>query len=366
MYQYSLYIMRQLGWSTLVVSLSLTSIVWLTQALRFVDFIVNRGVSVLTFMHLTLLLIPSLLLVVLPFSLFVSALFVYNRLLSDSELVVMSSSGLSHWQLARPALQVAAITGLLCYAISLYLLPVTYREFKDMQNFLRDNYASLLLQEGVFNSPVEGLTVFLRERNPNGTLRGILVHDNRDPQKAVTMMAQEGKLVKGPQGTHYFILKNGNRQEMNKGKLSVLNFESYPVDISFYTAGRKQRQRKPEEMFVFELFDMAQQDPARALPLEAEAHHRITWPLYCVSLTLLAVMMLLTGEFNRRGKWQRIIIAVMLALFVVSLAISLQNLAARYSMLFPSMYALVLAVGIFSAWRLIAEPHMVPARGGES
>lgn len=362
MQRYSVYIMKQLGWSTLIVALSLTSIVWLTQALRFVDFIVNRGVSVLTFLHLTLLLVPSLLLIVLPFALFVSVLFVYNRLLGESELVVMSSSGLSHWQLARPAFQVAACVSLLCYVISLYLLPVTYREFKEMQTFLRDNYASLLLQEGVFNSPVEGLTVFLRERHANGTLRGILVHDNRDPEKAVTMMAQEGKLVKSPEGPHYFILKQGNRQEMNKGRLSVLNFDSYPVDISFYTARQDRRKRKPEEMFVGELFSAEETDPARQTQLQAEAHHRLSWPLYSISLGLFAVMMLLTGEFNRRGKWQRITAASLSALAIVALAIGLQNMATKQMALFPSIYALVLMVGAFSAWRLVAEPRMAPLK----
>lgn len=358
MQRYSLYIMRQLGEATLIIAFSLTSIVWLTQALRFVDFIVNRGVSVLTFLHLTLLMVPSLLLIVLPFALFVSALFVYNRLLSDSEMVVMSACGLSHWQLARPALQMGMVVALICYGISLYLLPVTYREFKDMQSFLRDNYASLLLQEGVFNSPVEGLTVFLRERNQSGTLRGILVHDHRDPEKAITMMAQEGKLVKGPEGTHYFILSHGNRQEMNHGRLSVLNFESYPVDLSFYTSGRKQRERKPEELFLGELLAGDSLDPVHHLRLQAEAHHRLVWPLYAVCLPLLAVMMLLTGEFNRRGKWQRVAGAVTIALALIAAAISLQNSAAQHSLLFGAMYVLVLSVMAMTIWRLVAEPRM--------
>src|SRR5436305_143800 len=108
MYHYSKYIARHLVHSTLLITFSLTSIVWLTQALRFIDFIVNQGVSIMVFLKLTILLVPALILMVLPPALFCAVLFVYTRLKADSELVVMQAAGLSRLRLAWPALQVAA------------------------------------------------------------------------------------------------------------------------------------------------------------------------------------------------------------------------------------------------------------------
>src|ERR1700683_4222371 len=108
MYHYSKYIVKNLVHSTLLITFSLTSIVWLTQALRFIDFIVNQGVSIAIFLKPTGLLIPSLVLMILPTALFCSVLFVYNKLKSDSELVVLQAAGLSRWRLSIPALQVAA------------------------------------------------------------------------------------------------------------------------------------------------------------------------------------------------------------------------------------------------------------------
>src|SRR5690606_35501108 len=106
-------------------------------------------------------MLPSLLGFLLPVALAISALYTYHKLLADSELVVLKSAGLGRWQLARPAVCFAVGIVLLAYVISLYLLPVSYRQYKDMQAFPRDNYASLLMQDGVFNSPVDGLTVFI-------------------------------------------------------------------------------------------------------------------------------------------------------------------------------------------------------------
>ena len=148
--QLTRYISTQLATALLIIALSLTAIVWLTQALRFIDFIVNRGVSAFTFVKMTGLMIPSLLFVVLPLAVFISVLFVYHRLSQDSELVVLRAAGQSRRQLARPVWLVAGIAMLFSYFVSFYLMPVTYHKFKEMQSFLRDNYASLLLQEEVY------------------------------------------------------------------------------------------------------------------------------------------------------------------------------------------------------------------------
>ena len=354
MYNYSKYIIRHLVHSTLLITFSLTSIVWLTQALRFIDFIVNQGVSIMVFLQLTLLLVPSLVLMILPPALFCSVLFVYNKLKVDSELIVMQAAGLSRWRLSIPALQVGAFITLLAYVIALYLQPVSYSRFRDMQSFLRNNYVSLLLQEGVFSNPVNGLTVFIRERSKNGILHGILVHDNRIAAAPVTMMAEEAKLVETPEGPR-FLLVNGNRQEMRSGKLSFLTFKNYTMDISLYTHSIGTRPPDVQELFVDQLlaFDpkLTQKENQKRF---AEGQQRLLWPAYSLCLTLLALSVVLSGEFNRRGHWKRIALAVVLCVFVVFSAISLRGLMANY----PAMVAVAYLNLLFpalGAWWVLSD-----------
>lgn len=362
MYRYSNYIARHLIHSTLLITFSLTSIVWLTQALRFIDFIVNQGVSIMIFLRLTLLLIPSLVLMILPPALFCSVLFVYNKLKTDSELIVMQAAGLSKWRLAMPALQVAAGVTLLGYAIALYIQPVSYGKFRDMQSYLRNNYASILLQEGVFNSPVEGLTVFIRERDRNGTLHGILVHDNRDLKTSVTMMAEEGRLVETAQGPR-FLLMSGNRQEMNNGKLSLLNFENYTMDISLYTQSMKDRPTDTQEMYLHQLLTYDDKiTPTENLKRFAEGHQRIIWPVYALCLTLVGLSVLLSGEFNRRGQWKRITLAVILGTVVMFAAVGLRGMMATYPLMILVAYFNVLLPMVVAWWVLgdhVPERKMV-------
>lgn len=342
MYQYSKYIVRHLTHSTLLITFSLTSIVWLTQALRFIDFIVNQGVSIAVFVKLTVLLVPSLVLMILPPALFCAVLFTYNKLKMDSELIIMQAVGLSKWRLAQPALQLAAVATLIGYILGLYLLPVSYREFKEMQSFLRNNYVSILLQEGVFSNPVEGLTVFTREREKDGTMRGILVQDNREREAPVTMMAEEGKLVQTPQGPR-FLLTQGNRQEMRKGSLSFLDFENYTLDISLYASQARTRIIDPQELFIADLFRhdpaLSKQDNAKRY---AEGHQRLLWPLYALTLTIVGLAVQLSGEFNRRAGWQRIAVATGLGVLLLFAGVGLRGAMALQPLMIPVAYANVL------------------------
>lgn len=120
----NLYIFRQIGVSVVFLAFAITCAIWLTQSLRYVDYIVNRGLSLGTFFFFTMLLMPSLLVIILPMALFISVLFIYNRMATDRELIVMRAAGLSPMQLSSPAMWMATVVMLAGYAFNLYLLPV--------------------------------------------------------------------------------------------------------------------------------------------------------------------------------------------------------------------------------------------------
>lgn len=357
--RYNHYMISLLVWPTLLVTVSLTSIVWLTQALRFIDFIVNRGLSIGSFLYLTALLIPSLLLLILPIALFVAVVFAYNKLASDSELVVMKAAGLSPIQLVKPVVVVGAVVMCMCYVMSLYLMPLTKRQFKEAQTFLRDNYASVLLQEEVFNTPVDGLTVFIRQREDDGTLSGILVHDSRIIGQTTTMMAEKAQLMQSPTGPQFYLIK-GQRQEKRNGTVTWLDFDSYSIDLSFYTKQAKARVIGQEELFLGDLLNPKGVSASRANKYKAEAHQRLTWPLYGLLLPLVAATVLLRGEFNRRGQWKIITSLCFAAVVLVVLVFGLNNFVARFPHLTPVVYAYVMSVMVWILVMLVRTKPIAP------
>src|SRR5580698_8074619 len=131
--QLNRYILRQCIGVMLFVTGALTAAVWVAQLLRLVDLIVNRGLSAEVFLYLALLILPRFIDIVLPIGAFIAVLFVFNRLTTESELVVMRAAGISPLGLAKPVLELGVIAWVILMTLSLYFLPASNREFKDLQ-----------------------------------------------------------------------------------------------------------------------------------------------------------------------------------------------------------------------------------------
>lgn len=342
---YFRYLLRQVVGPSLVIGASFTAIIWLTQSLRFIDLIINKGLSVGVFLYLTVLLLPSLLTVILPVAVLAGVLYAYHRLAVDSELVVLRAAGLGNLQIAAPALALAAMVAVVGYTTTLYLMPAGFRAFKDLQFEIRHSYASVLIQEGVFNTPIDGLTVYVRERGSAGELRGILVHDERDPSQPATMMAERGALVNTEEGPR-FVLFSGNRQEIDKtaGNLSMLYFDRYSFDFTSPGTASGTRTREAKERYPHELlFPEEGLQPRQHRELLAEFHQRMVGPLNAIVFTVIACAALLFGETNRRGHGSRILIAVGVTMIVQTVSLALVSLTVSVPAAAILLYLLVSA-----------------------
>jgi lipopolysaccharide export system permease protein len=339
------YMFRQLTWWTIVVAVSLTCIVWLTQSLRFVEMIVNTGLSATTFITFTLLLLPSFLSLIGPIAVFAAVMFTYTKMLNDSEIVVLRASGMSPLKIGRPALVLSTLVMVLGYVNSIYLMPSTFREFKDLQREFRSELSSLFLQEGVFNPVVAGITVFIRERSEGGELYGIIIHDEREPDKPITMMAEKGAIVSSEKGPRVLMV-NGNRQEVraDDGRLSLLYFDRYTFDLSALNKSNLALWREPRERFLHELFfpsDRAD-DLYNFYKLRMEGIFRLSSPLLYLSFTAIALALLLGGDFNRRGQFLRILTAVCVVTAIQVAVIASKSLGEKVPEVEAVMYGVPL------------------------
>ncbi|MGI9510442.1 MAG: LPS export ABC transporter permease LptF [Geminicoccaceae bacterium] len=355
---YLRYLVWQLILPALIATLAFSGAVWLSQSLRFVDLIVNKGLPLTTFLYLTALLFPSLLLVVMPIALFCGVLFAYHRLTIESELLVMQAIGLSKLQLAAPGLILGLVVSSIGYVNSLYAMPAAFRSFKDLQYELSRDFSHLLLQPGVFNTPIPDLTVYVREATEEGSLAGIVVHDERVRKLPVTMMAEEGILVQSDSGP-LFVLENGNRQEMDltdpeARRLSVLHFDSYTLDLAATASAPEDRNRKPKELFIHELFDPAGPDLSeeRRRELRVEGHKRLTWPLNAFVFALVGITILLTRKHDRRGPWRGMLLAVVSVIVIQSLSTAAASIAERTPPLLPVLYLVPIVPIVVCAWFL--------------
>jgi lipopolysaccharide export system permease protein len=372
------YIFRQLALGLLAVSVGLAALVWLTQSLRFIELVLDRGLSFLVFIELTGLLLPGFFAVILPITTFLVALFVYVRLAADRELVVMRAAGLSQWRLARPAIALALLSMVACYVLNLVVVPETQAAFRAWQFEIRNQLAAILVQEGVFSSVGDDLTVYARLRDRDGTLRGILIHDARERGAPVTILAEAGRITPGPSGPRV-TLENGQRQQVERvappqgappgtpptTRLSVLTFSENSVDLARTSRGEENRYRNAQERSLDELLNP---DPAERIPdrdlrrFRAEAHNRLASPLSALGFALVAMATALTGQFRRHGGGFRLFTGIAVVVGLLAAGLMAGNLAARQNAMIPLIWLNAVLPGLVAAWVLSGTPGL-PQRG---
>ncbi|HXE15945.1 MAG TPA: LPS export ABC transporter permease LptF [Stellaceae bacterium] len=354
MSQLTRYILRQTLGTTLVVALVFTAAVWLVESLRLIDLIVNRGLSLGLFLYLALLILPRFIDAVLPIAVFIAVLFTYNRLISESEMIVMRSAGVSQIALARPAFFASVAGMLVLMAMSVFFLPASNRAFKDLQFRIRNKVASVLLLEGAFNTVSDNVTIYVRARDTEGDLSGIVIYDSRDKAKPMTIVAEHGAFVETKQGPR-LVMAKGSRQIFDNatGHLSVLSFDRYTLDLDRYRETVGIRDRQPEELYLHELFvpRPGESSLARQARL-VELNFRLINPLSALALGAIPLIFLLTGEFNRRGQLFRVLQAVGFAFLFEALDVGFKNMAVRNVAAIALLYLNVLLPIAIAAWLL--------------
>lgn len=330
----------------------LTGIIWLTQALKMLDLLITQGQSLGTFFELSVLALPSAVNTVLPIALFVALLYSLNKLISDSELVVIFSAGISRWSVAWPVMILVSLTMALVLVLNLYLMPAGMRELRERLFQIRGDIATSLIREGAFTNPVSGLTVYVRSRTPNGGIRGILVHDERVPGKAVTYMAETGEMVRTDDGPR-LVMYNGNIERVSEptgpkqSPVSLLYFDKYTYDLSQYSTSHTVTEYESRERFLPELFNPASNDlygQQFKIRLRAEGHDRLVATLYPLMFAMIALACLLPAPFNRRGYTLRIAMGAAAAIVARLVGFGLINLAAMQPTATALIYLLPLAV----------------------
>ncbi|MGQ9370826.1 LPS export ABC transporter permease LptF [Azospirillum sp. A39] len=350
------YLFRNLLAATLYSTAGLTVTIWLSQSLRLIEIVVEAGAPLRLFLWLLLLTVPTFLGIVLPIALVGAILFTYNRLTQDSELVVMRAAGVGPVALARPALVLAAGVMAVVYTLNLWVTPAAHRELVRMEYTVRSDYSQLLVREGVFNDVGDQVSVYVRERDSEGNLHGVLIHDARDPERPVTVIGARAVMVQGEAGAR-FVVFDGNRQELERatGKLSQLFFERYAVDLKVLTDAAHDRLPDVRERSTADLVDPPP-DLASNIQvlheLRAELHHRLSSPLLSLGFALVALASLLSGEFNRRGQSGRVTVAVLLVVLLQSAELALNSLASKMPVFIPSMYALPVLIVLPALWVL--------------
>ncbi|MCY4334868.1 MAG: LPS export ABC transporter permease LptF [Litoreibacter sp.] len=315
-------------------SLVLVSVYWINRAISLFDQLISDGQTALVFIEFTLLALPYVIMVVLPISAFVAAVYVTNRLTSESEMVVLQTAGASTLRIGRGVFYFGAIVALLVGILAHILVPAARTELAVRSAEVGQDITARFLKEGQFIHPASGITVYIREINENGEMLELFLEDERDRSAIVTYTAEKALLVRAETGPR-LVMFDGMAQTLRSstGNLTTVEFQDFAYDIGALIKTGGTRLRDMRELPTRVLLNPTPEDVATAageLPdFLYEGHDRFARSLLAIVVPLMGFAALMTGGFSRFGVWRQVIIAVVLIIFVQLVANTSEDIARK-------------------------------------
>lgn len=300
------YIFKTTLASFALVLVSLTGVIWITQALRGIDLMTSQGQTIVTFLGITSLVIPALVLIIAPIALMIAISHTLNKLATDSEIIVMNAAGFSPFRLFRPFFYATCVVALGVAFIGAYLAPDGMRRIKQWDAEITADILTNILQPGRFAQLDQNLTIRIRERLPGGVLSGIFVDDRRDPKERVTIIADHGTVLKNESGS-YLVLEDGNLERFEAGKRdpALVAFGRYAFDMSKFSNQGRDVTLGIRERYLWELFSPSADDPVfkqLSGQFTAELHDRLMSPIYPFAFAILTFAFLGTPRTTRQSR----------------------------------------------------------------
>lgn len=335
----------------LLTTITLTVIVWMTQALREIDLVTAKGQTLQLFLVISSLAIPSLVVVLAPIALLIAILYTMNTLHQESELVIIAAAGGSPKRVTRPLLWLSLFVALLTAFLSIYVAPAGLQQLRGHVTQVRADLISSIMIPGAFTDVDSGLMVHIKERSVDGFLGGILISDTRNPEISFQYLADRGALVETGPST-YLVMQNGNivRREKAENSSSIIEFESYAFDLSQFRerttkAGYRTKERSTMEL-LGDLLDPDAEENSKRSELGAELHSRFVAPLYAFCFAMVAMLFMASPQTTRSGQSIAILSATAVAVAIRGVGFAAESLAESSAVGVVPLYAIPIGATI--------------------
>ena len=261
-------------------------------------------------------------------------------MISENEITVMAASGLSPWQLGKPAIKLAVILTILHFILSIWIVPFTQTKFYSTQWNLRYGLAHLKLQESAFTKLADGLIVYVD--NVSGQdLNQVMLSDMRDKKNEILMFAECGKLVSTSHGLS-IVTDNGSLQMHGQNGFTTGTFDAFDMDLNLVDSDADvafRVRRISTNDLLYGLMD--QDDILRHKRTLVELCTRFINPFMNLILTIVCVLILLKTSLLRRRASFAPAAAVLSMAAIMALYMSVSNMVSSIT-----DFGLV-AVGVF-------------------
>ena len=219
----------------LLVSLSLTLIVWVIQAVNYLDFVTEDGHSLKVYFSYTILSLPKIFNKILPFIIFVSTFYIITVYEKNNELVIFWTYGISKINFINVIFKYSIFFIILKIFLSTFLIPLTQDKARSFIRSSSVDFFPQLIKEKKFIDTVSDLTIFIDSKSNNGELRNIFLKEKLAEDIFKVIYAKSGMLVDN-NNKQYLLLQDGIFMNYDNQKNTFFKFKNTEFNLSEYSS----------------------------------------------------------------------------------------------------------------------------------
>jgi len=311
-----------------LVLFTFSTIVWAVQAVNFLDLIVEDGHAVSLYLNYSLLNIPKILTKFIPLSFLLALVLTILKFDSENELIILWTSGLNKIKIINFFLKIALIVTLIQLFLAAFINPSVLNYSRSLIKASELNLISSTIRTNEFNDTIEGLTMYVEEKNELGIMKNVFIRDdshrlstieNREKTNSLTIFAKKGRL--NDETKNSLILENGFIHSENKSKeIQIIKFKK--TELFFDNLKTKSiiypKVQETSSKILLNCFfkktthtllkgdkDLKCHTKEERVEVLAEINRRFGMPLYIPLLALLSSFLLISREEIRAKGWYK-------------------------------------------------------------
>ena len=218
----------------IIVLLSIGLIVWVIQAVNFLDFVSEDGHGLSVYFYYTFLNFPKIISSILPFVFFLALFNILIKYESNNELLIFWTNGIKKDDFVKTIVKFSFVYFLIQILLTTLIVPMSQDKARSFIRASTIDFFPALIKEKKFIDTVEGLTIFVAEKKRNGEMINIFLKDKINDDKSQIILAKKGSL-NIDSNQNFLKLINGRIINIEKKKIIALNFEETSFNLSKFT-----------------------------------------------------------------------------------------------------------------------------------
>jgi len=305
--------LKEISFFFILSSISIALIIWIIQAVNYLDFVSEDGHNFKVYFLYTILILPKIFSRILPFMFFISIFYIILKYEEKNQLLIFWSNGIDKRKFLNIVLKYSLFFFLIQIFLTAIIVPETQNKARSYIRSSNIDFFPSLIKPRKFIDTVEDLTIFTNSKDDDGTLRNIILKDNLNKNSSQIIIAKNGKIIQS-NNNKFLILNKGKIININsEGRTTIFNFAKTEFDLNKFST-KTTTFPKVQEQSTLKLFNCARSlinenikflyfknmhcGKSYLKNIKQELLKRIYLPLYLPLFALVACFLILKSKDN--------------------------------------------------------------------